>query len=150
MNKVYQRIWSKVKERWIVGALTMAAFLALSGPVYALDPGTLPTGGKITAGSQMTVVSQPIQYKAGIIVVAIPDNLAQPGSSFLFKLPEQLADSATGISIETASLPAWLYYNSTYKVFIASNVPDGFLPVTVPFTVGGQSWSVQITKQQIL
>ena len=65
MNKVYQRIWSKVKERWvlvdekvaskscfsgIVGAITLAAFLSLSGTVFALDRGALPTGGKITAG----------------------------------------------------------------------------------------------------
>ncbi|MBN1365965.1 MAG: filamentous hemagglutinin N-terminal domain-containing protein, partial [Syntrophaceae bacterium] len=78
MNKFYQRIWSKVKERWIIvsqnviyhgdytaifGAITLAAFLSFSGTSSALEPGALPTGGKITsgkgsistAGSQMTV-----------------------------------------------------------------------------------------------
>ncbi len=66
MNKVYQRIWSKVKERWVLvdektshgsgpaaifGAVTLAAFLSMSGTSSALMPGTLPTGGTITSGS---------------------------------------------------------------------------------------------------
>ena len=66
MNKVYQRIWSKVKERWILvlekvahgcgpaavfSAITLASFLSLSGTVSALDPGALPTKGKITSGN---------------------------------------------------------------------------------------------------
>ncbi|MBN1363236.1 MAG: filamentous hemagglutinin N-terminal domain-containing protein [Syntrophaceae bacterium] len=65
MNRVYQRIWSKVKERWILvsekiahgkgpaaifGAITLAAFLSLSGTAFAIEPGALPTGGKITSG----------------------------------------------------------------------------------------------------
>ena len=49
--------------KFILGAVTLAAFLSLSGTSSALDPGALPTGGKITAGngsisttgSQMTV-----------------------------------------------------------------------------------------------
>src|SRR5512136_2197527 len=78
MNKIYQRIWSKVKQRWILvdekaahgsgpaaifGAITLAAFLSFSGTSSALEPGALPTGGKITSGkgsistvgNQMTV-----------------------------------------------------------------------------------------------
>ena len=66
MNKIYQRIWSKVKERWIlvnekvasrgcpsgiVGAIILAAFLSLSSTTFALDNGALPTGGKITSGT---------------------------------------------------------------------------------------------------
>jgi len=67
MNKIYRLIWSKAKEKWVVvaekvaargccpattvGALTLAALLAASGAAFALDPGALPTGGTITAGS---------------------------------------------------------------------------------------------------
>jgi len=67
MNKIYRLIWSKAKEKWVVvaekvaakgccpaatvGALTLAALLAAGGAAFALDPGALPTGGKITTGS---------------------------------------------------------------------------------------------------
>ncbi|MBN1363898.1 MAG: filamentous hemagglutinin N-terminal domain-containing protein [Syntrophaceae bacterium] len=78
MNKVHQHIWLKAKGKWftfsqktahgsgpaaIFGAITLAAFLSFSGTSSALEPGALPTGGKIvsgkgsisTTGSQMTV-----------------------------------------------------------------------------------------------
>jgi len=67
MNKIYRMIWSKAKEQWVVvsekvsakgaipsvtvGALTMAALVAAGGGAFALDPGALPTGGRITAGN---------------------------------------------------------------------------------------------------
>ena len=66
MNRIYRVIWSKAKEKWVVvaekvaargccpattvGALTLAALLASGGSVSALDPGALPTGGRIVAG----------------------------------------------------------------------------------------------------
>ena len=80
MNRIFNIIWSKSKERWIVvsektksngkvpkSLLLSFAFLSsmiVAGvPLYALDPGALPTGGQITSGnatiatsdSQMTV-----------------------------------------------------------------------------------------------
>jgi hypothetical protein len=62
MNKVYKRIWSKVKGKWItisrgdspipiVCVVILALFLTFPGKAFTLDPNTLPTGGKITSGS---------------------------------------------------------------------------------------------------
>ena len=68
MNSIYNLIWSKTKERWIVVSenvkgngkvpfsqlrtiAVIAAMLSAGGPGYALDPGSLPTGGRITTGS---------------------------------------------------------------------------------------------------
>lgn len=67
MNNTFRVIWSQAKEKWIVvaekvaaksccpsatvGALTVVALLAAGGAAFALDPGALPTGGQITAGS---------------------------------------------------------------------------------------------------
>ncbi|NTV01346.1 MAG: filamentous hemagglutinin N-terminal domain-containing protein [Chlorobiaceae bacterium] len=68
MNKVYNLIWSKTKERWVVVServkgngkvpsspllsLAVATMLLGSGKsAHALDSGALPTGGQITAGS---------------------------------------------------------------------------------------------------
>ena len=66
MNKSYRLIWSRMKEVWVVvsekvaakgarpavtvGCFAAALLLAASGPALALDPGALPTGGRITAG----------------------------------------------------------------------------------------------------
>ncbi|NTU92098.1 MAG: filamentous hemagglutinin N-terminal domain-containing protein, partial [Chlorobiaceae bacterium] len=59
-------IWSAIKEKWIVvsekagthgvpvmksGALSIAALMTLGTSAWALDPGALPTGGVISAGS---------------------------------------------------------------------------------------------------
>ncbi|CAG0954608.1 partial Heme/hemopexin-binding protein, partial [Geobacteraceae bacterium] len=73
MNKIYRMIWSKAKEQWVVvsekvsakgaipsvtvGALTVAALLAAGGGAFALDPGALPTGGRITAGNATIATS---------------------------------------------------------------------------------------------
>ena len=68
MNRIYNLIWSNTKERWIVVServkgngkvpqsrllsfAAIAAMLSAGGPAYALDPGALPSGGKITTGS---------------------------------------------------------------------------------------------------
>ncbi|MEI7826169.1 MAG: filamentous hemagglutinin N-terminal domain-containing protein, partial [Chlorobiaceae bacterium] len=68
MNRIFNLIWSKTKERWIVVSekvkgngkvpssplksfALLAALFAAAGPAYGLDPGALPSGGTITAGS---------------------------------------------------------------------------------------------------
>lgn len=68
MNKIFNVIWSKTKEQWIVvservktnggvpksplrSLATLAAMLLMDNPLFALDPGTLPSGGQITTGS---------------------------------------------------------------------------------------------------
>ncbi len=68
MNRIFNVIWSKTKEQWIVvservktnggvpksplrSLATLAAMLLMDNPLFALDPGTLPSGGQITTGS---------------------------------------------------------------------------------------------------
>ena len=66
MNKSYRLIWSRMKEAWVVvsekvaakaarpavtvGCFAAAFLLAACGSALALDPGALPTGGRITSG----------------------------------------------------------------------------------------------------
>ena len=66
MNRIHKIIWSAIKEKWIVvsekagasgcpiiqrGALSIAAFIAMTHAALAISPTELPTGGAITAGS---------------------------------------------------------------------------------------------------
>ena len=74
MNRIFNIIWSKSKERWIVVSekvksngrvpksllLTfsmLSAMIAAGVPLYALDSGALPTGGEVTSGNATIVTS---------------------------------------------------------------------------------------------
>ena len=74
MNKIFNVIWSKTKETWIVvservktnggvpksplkSLALLAAMLLAGAPAYGLDPGALPGGGQVTAGSATIGVS---------------------------------------------------------------------------------------------
>ncbi len=73
MNRIFNLIWSKTKERWIVVSekvkgngkvptsplRSIAALAAMfaAGPAYALDPVALPTGGVVTSGSATIATS---------------------------------------------------------------------------------------------
>ena len=74
MNRIFNLIWSRTKECWIVvsekvkgngkvpssplkSIALLAAMFAAGGPAYALDPGALPTGGQVTSGSASVVTS---------------------------------------------------------------------------------------------
>ena len=66
MNRIHKIIWSAIKDKWIVvsekagasgspiiqrGALSIAAFIAMTNAALAISPTELPTGGAITASS---------------------------------------------------------------------------------------------------
>jgi len=74
MNRIFNIIWSKSKERWIVVSekvksngrvpkslllsfALLSAMIAEGVPAYALDPGALPTGGEVTSGSATIATS---------------------------------------------------------------------------------------------
>ena len=74
MNRIYNIIWSKTKERWIVvsekvkgngkvpssplrSIALLAAMYASAGQAYAIDHGALPAGAQITSGSATIATS---------------------------------------------------------------------------------------------
>ena len=108
MNKIFNLIWSKTKEKWIVVSekvkgngkvptsplLSIAVLTALfssGGVAYGIDASTLPTGGQITSGSgtitssgtQMTVNQATQKMIANWATFNIGENAAvrfeQPG-----------------------------------------------------------------------
>jgi hypothetical protein len=93
--------------------------------------------------------------REGLIMVSISDELAQPGSYFSFALPGGIAkeiaarNCLVGLTLANGRpLPAWLKYNPESKTFTAANVPGGGLPVTIAINFCGQSWKLEIKKQQ--
>jgi len=112
------------------------------------------TSGGI-GGPSVTLLSEPTSQSSGIIAVTVPDSMAQPGSAFSFQLPEQVRDmaaaTATAVTVSLSDggqVPGWLQYSPESNTFTASDVPAGSLPIKIIVTVGDQSWTVEITKQQ--
>ncbi len=76
MNKIFNLIWSKTKEKWIVvsekvkgngkvptspllSIAVLTALISSGGVAYGIDASTLPTGGQITAGSGTITATGP-------------------------------------------------------------------------------------------
>ena len=68
MNRIFNVIWSITREKWVVvsekvksnggvpkssllSIAVLTSILAAGVPAYAIDPGALPAGGRITAGA---------------------------------------------------------------------------------------------------
>ena len=68
MNRIYNIIWSKAKEKWIVvservksnggvpksplpSIALLTAMMATGAPAYGIDPSALPTGGQVSSGT---------------------------------------------------------------------------------------------------
>ena len=112
MNRIYNIIWSKTKERWIVvsekvkgngkvpssplrSIALLTALYAIPGQVYAIDPGALPAGARITSGSatiatngmQMTVNQSSQKIIANWQSFNIGENASVPVSYTHLTLP---------------------------------------------------------------
>ena len=110
MNRIFNLIWSKTKERWIVvseqvkgngnvpssplrSIAVLTALFFSGGSAYAIDSATLPAGGQITAGTgtitangtQMTINQTSPQLIANWESFNIGENAAvrfnQPGTT---------------------------------------------------------------------
>ena len=108
MNRIFNIIWSRTKEKWIVvsehvkgngkvpssplrSLAVLTALFSVGRPAYAIDPGSLPTEGQITSGigtittsgTQMTVNQSSQQMIANWSTFNIGENAAvrfnQPG-----------------------------------------------------------------------
>lgn len=92
--------------------------------------------------------------QGGIVTVSVPKETAMSGAGFNFPLPAQVVESGAAnatVSVTTPSgepLPGWLSFNAETKVFSASVVPDGALPVQVLVTIGDQRTIVVITERE--
>ena len=85
--------------------------------------------------------------------MAVPKELAASGAGFSFPLPEQVTNAVQGTEPFRAEmpnggpLPGWLTFNPESKVFTATAVPDGALPVQVVVTHGSQRTKVVISQK---
>ena len=105
-------------------------------------------------GIIVQIVSEPSDQGPGTIAVAIPSNMAFPGSGFSFELPEKLISfaSSSGLTetvtlLDGSALPEWLQYNPTSKTFTATNVQNVYFPLKVLVRIGDRSWILDLSVQ---
>jgi len=132
------------------GAPPLREFVS-SIPVTVTDsvPDALPDGG-IT----ISRVQSPAEPNAEVIAVSVPNRIVAAGNGFAFALPSEAFDdepdnSVISVSLpDGAALPTWLRFVRKTRLFLASAVPDGALPVQVIVTVGKKRLVVVISVRQ--
>jgi hypothetical protein len=107
------------------------------------------------------MMTQPTRVETGIVAVSLPKGTSTEGVGFRVPLPVEVANAAAAnatttapaievsaiISGRTVPLPAWLRYSPEQKVFVATAVPDGSLPITIEIVVAGQRTLIVISER---
>ena len=184
MNKIYRLIWSRAKEKWVVvsekvaakgaipsatvGALTLVALLATGGGAFALDPGALPGGGRITAGSgtistsgsQMTINQSSQQMIANWDSFNIGQNAGvrfnQPnsGATALNRIqdqnPTQILGSLSANGRVFLLNPAGIIFGQSAKVDVGGLVASSLNMLDSDFLAGRYTLSGTGTAGSIL
>jgi hypothetical protein len=106
------------------------------------------------SGLTVTMVNPGSTQAGGVVSVAIPKEMAVPGSAFAFPLPSKSVTTADAnsnqvqVSLPNGNpLPAWLSYNAQTRVVTASAVPDGALPMQVTVNASGNMTTVVIAPK---
>jgi uncharacterized lipoprotein len=102
----------------------------------------------------VTLVNATSAQASGVVNVALPKDMATPGSSFAFPLPAKAVTTndanANQVQVRLPNgnpLPAWLTYNAQTRVVTASAVPEGALPMQVLVNAAGNTTAVVIAQK---
>ena len=176
MNRIYNLIWSSTKECWIfiservkgngkvpksllLSFVSLAAMLCAGVPAYPLDPGSLPIGGKITAGSgsiatsgnQMTVDQSSQQLIANWNSFNIGQNAAvrfnQPNvtASALNRITDQSPTQILGSLSSNGQVfllnPSGIIFGKTAQINVGSLVASSLNMLGADFLAGKYNFS---------
>jgi len=87
----------------------------------------------------------------GAVSVSVPQDIATSGLGFSFALPTQLraaaALSGVQVSWRGGALPDWLRYEPANRMFTATALPPGGLPMALSIRIGARSWTMTITER---
>jgi filamentous hemagglutinin family protein len=119
----------------------------------ALATGSLVVATEVIGGN----ISVALQNEAsvqipGLVTVAVPKNMAAVGSSFTFKLPEQVLKESRPTAVVLVTLPngnplpSWLGFQLQSQLFVATSVPASGLPLQVMLTIDGIKTFVLISE----
>ncbi|PWC56086.1 hypothetical protein TSO221_03335 [Azospirillum sp. TSO22-1] len=107
----------------------------------------------ITAAVSVNLLQTAASGSNGVVTVSVPKEVMTQSGGFTFKLPDQMTGGASGdvtitaTTAEGSPLPNWLRFNADSKTFVAANVPDGGLPISVAVFVNGQRTDMTIAER---
>ncbi len=185
MNRIFNLIWSATKGRWIVvsekvkgngkvpssplrSLAVLMALFAVGEPAYAIDPGSLPSGGKITSGSgsiatsgtQMTVNQSSQQLIANWNSFNIGSNAAvrfnQPNTaaSALNRITDQNPTQIMGSLSSNGQVyllnPSGIIFGKTAQVNVGGLVATSLNMLDSDFLAGTNKFSTSGTAGSFL
>ncbi len=133
------------------GTVNSASSISTGSPPPGGDP--TPQAVLITAAISVELLQTVAPGNNGMVTVSVPKEILSQSGSFTFKLPDQITeggsanDAIVATTAEGAPLPNWLRFNADSKTFVASNVPDGGLPITVAVFINGQRTDLTIADR---
>jgi hypothetical protein len=134
-----------------------ASVLDLEFPVGS-GGGTSGADGSAASGADtisqviVTLVRQATAQLPGAVSVLVPEVIVSAGSGFSFPLPKAPIEAAGSGTLQVTlkngkRLPSWLRYASGTKMFIATAMPAGALPIEVLLRTGAQRWLMVVTEK---
>jgi filamentous hemagglutinin family protein len=114
--------------------------------------GTANAAGAATAGGiEVSLVQPAYGTVAGAVSVSVPQDLAASGQGFSFALPPELRAAAALSSVQVTwrgkRLPSWLGYEKATRMFTATALPPGALPMELSIRIGEQRWTMTIAQR---
>jgi len=110
--------------------------------------------GGANAQAQVTVslVRNATVEDVGQVSVSVPQEVVSSGESFSFALPTTVTDGSAKVRLTLLNgkrLPSWLKYIPATRMFVATAVPGGALPLDVLVTVGARKSIVSIVERTV-
>jgi hypothetical protein len=102
----------------------------------------------------MQVVRLSSDQGSGFTLVYVPTALKNAGQGFRFALPQALLGDDPAVSIQVSTqagepLPDWLHFDRDERMFIASSVPAGALPLRVRLVSARHQHVLQLLEASI-
>jgi len=88
---------------------------------------------------------------AGAVSVSVPEDIAASGQGFSFPLPPEMRAAAALNTVHVTwrgrSLPRWLRYEKSTRMFTATALPPGALPMELSIRIGERRWTMTISQR---
>jgi hypothetical protein len=80
----------------------------------------------------------------------VPQDIVASGQGLSFALPPDLRAAAASSSVQVTwsgkQIPSWLLYDKATRMFTATALPTGALPIELSIRIGNQRWTMTIAQ----
>jgi hypothetical protein len=110
-----------------------------------------PQAGVSGDGIEVSLVQPADGMVPGTVSVSVPQDIVASGQGFSFALPPDLRAPAALSGVQATwrggKLPGWLRYQKAARMFTATSLPPGALPMELSIRIGELRWTMTIAKR---